>query len=144
MIKKTFIAVVIALVLGMGVFAVVSTTQAQDISTEEASVESAETAPAAPVAEPVEMENEYEYAYQYGEQNGATDPIMTQTRTRTQLRELQEDGECTGECDPQQLQIRQNLNTGQQAEMRQDRMNLMDGTNNGDCVPQGRGAGRTE
>ena len=126
MVKKTFIALIIALVLGLGVMGLVRTTHAQDIEVNEVSEEA--------IAVPVQMTTENELAHQYGDQN-AGEPIMTQTRTR--LRELQENGECTGECDPQQLRLHQNLGADNQPELKQQRLD--DGTCTGDGVPQRRG-----
>ena len=146
--KKIFIAVIVALVVGLGVMGVVSTTYAQEADPQDDVVIEAA---GEPVSQPVEMENEFEFAYQYGNQNGE-DPIMTQSQTRTRLRELQEDGECTGECDPQQIRLQQNLGAENQPEMRQQRLNDSsgdgisngpgDGICTGDGVPQRRGGGR--
>jgi len=137
MMKKTIITLVITLVLAAGVLGVVRTTYAQDIDTEsvETLSEDAAVPDEVPVCEPVMAEYAYEYAYEYavqfGDQNGETQPVMTQTQTRSRL--LQE-GECTGECDP--IQQRLNLGAGNQGQMKMQRLQLGDGTCNGDCVPQ--------
>lgn len=127
--KKIVILSALVLVLFIGVFGIVNTTHAQEVEVEES--------PVMQVMAQEEAAFENQYTYQYGEGNGETDPILTQTRTRTQLRELQ-DGECVGDGD--QLQIRQQLHVNEnKAEMRQQRLNLTDGTCDGDCVPVRRG-----
>jgi len=134
--KKTFVALLIVIGLVAGVLVYVGTTYAQEVTPEETTEDS--------VSEPLEMQNEFEYAQQNGNQAGVDEPIMTQARTRTQLQELQEDGECTGECDPQQIRLQQNNQVGAQGELRQQKMNLENGVNNEDCIPQGQGRGRSQ
>jgi len=134
MIKKILVIAVMTLVVTAGVLGVVSTTHAQELEPVEVNETPEELA--VPVVEPEEAAFEYEYAFQYGEQNGDNEPILTQTRTRTQLRDLQ-DGECTGESDPQQLRL--NTGAGNQGVMKQQQLHLNDGTCDGDCVPQGQG-----
>ena len=140
MMKKLVVAVLVALVVGLGMMGVVGKTFAQETSPEEDVVVES-------VSEPVEMEYEFEFAYQNGNQNGE-DPIMTQSQTRTRLREQQEDGECTGECDPQQIRLEQHLGAENQPEMRQQRLNddSCNGVCNGTCTGEGaiqrRGGGR--
>jgi nitrate/TMAO reductase-like tetraheme cytochrome c subunit len=134
--KKTFIALLIVIGLVAGVLVYVGTTYAQEVTPEETTEDS--------VSEPLEMQNEFEYAQQNGNQAGVDEPIMTQARTRTQLQELQEDGECTGECDPQQIRLQQNNQVVAQGELRQQKMNLENGINNGDCIHQGQGRGRSQ
>jgi hypothetical protein len=125
MIKKIAILTALALALMVGVFGMVNTTHAQEIEAQES--------PEVQVMAQEEASFEYQYTYQYGEGNGDAIATATQTQTRTRLRELQ-DGECVG--DGEQLQIRQQLHVNQnQAEMRQLRQNLGDGTCNGECTP---------
>lgn len=122
MIKKFVLLSALALVVVFGVFATVNPTHAQEIETEES--------PVAQVMVQEAAELEYAYEYQYGEGNPEVDPIQTQTRT--QLREHM-DGECVGDGD--QLQIRQQLHTNEtQGVMRQQRLNMGDGTCTGDCT----------
>lgn len=129
MIKKIAILSALALVLTIGVLGTVNTTHAQEIEADES--------PVVRVTVQEQAAFEYQYAYQIGDGNEDVDPIMTQSRTRTQMGELQ-DGECVGDGD--QLQIRQQLHVNEhKAEMRQQRLNLADGTCNGDCVPVRRG-----
>ena len=121
MIKKIFAAMMITLVLAIGVFAVVKTTYAQDIVAQEDDD--------GPATDPQQETLEYEFSYQNGECLGDGEPIRNQTRSR----ELQ-DGECTGECDPQQLRLQEG--PGAQGTMRQQRLNLGDGECTGDCDPE--------
>lgn len=115
MFKKIMIALVIALVVGVGILGVVNTTYAQDDDVNSEAVTEPEQAT-------VETEN------QFGEMVGEAIP------NRMRLRELQ-DGECTGECDPQQL--RQYQSEEKQA-IRQEhqQQRLENGECTGECVPQ--------
>lgn len=125
MIKKIIFLSAIALVLAMGVFGTVSTTHAQDAEVEET-----------PVVQVVALEPAslaYEVTFQEGDSVDDADVLMAQTRTRTQLQEHQ-DGECLGDGD--QLQIRQQLHTHENAGMMgQARLRQGDGTCDGDCIP---------
>jgi hypothetical protein len=128
MIKKTMIVLAMTLVVAVGILSVVNTTYAQELS---ASVDTLD-----PNLEPEEASYAYQNAFQYGEGNGDHDPELTQTRTRTQLRDLQ-DGECTGDGEPQQLRI--NQGAGNQGLRRQQQKSLQDGSCNGDCVQLNQG-----
>lgn len=125
MFKKIALFSALAILLAAGVFGMVNTTHAQEVEAEEP--------PVAQVMAQEEASYEYEYTYQYGDGNGEVDPIMTQSRTRTQTRELQ-DGECVGDGEQLQIRLQQHTNENK-GEMRQQRLNVGDGTCNGDCVP---------
>lgn len=112
MIKKIFAGVLIALVLVVGVLGFVNSVQAQE--TEPIAVQEQETL-------------ELEYEFQNGDQLGDGEPIRNQTR----LRELTE-GECTGECEPQQLRLHEG--NGGQGTMQQQQQQLGECT--GECDPQ--------
>ncbi len=121
MIKKTFVALLIAVILGIGVLSVVNTTYAQDTA-EELAVD-------AYVPQPDEAAYTYEYSLQVGIQNGEYEPVMTQTRTRSHMGEYG-DGECDGE--PIQLRLQEHKSTMQ---MRQENRQMQDGSCNGECTP---------
>jgi hypothetical protein len=125
MIKKTFVALLIAVILGIGVLSVVNTTYAQDISTE--------LTDDAYVPQPVNEAYTYEYQLQVGEQNGDYEPVMTRTRTQSRMGEYG-DGECDGE--PIQLRLQEHKSTMQ---MRQENQQMQDGSCNGECTPLRRG-----
>ena len=115
MFKKMMIALVIALVVGVGILGVVNTTYAQD---DDVTLE----AVTGPEQETIEAENEF------GEMVGEA------IQNRMRSRELQ-DGECTGECDPQQLRLYQ---SAEKQAMRQahQQQRLNDGECTGECDPQ--------
>jgi hypothetical protein len=96
MIKKIFVALVITVVLGAGVFGLVKSTFAQNVDTDEVET----------TAEPVLQGEEFEYQYQNGECTGECtgDGDQTQTQLRQQLH--LNDGTCDGTCTGDQLQTR--------------------------------------
>ncbi len=126
MIKKVFVGMTIALVLFAGIFAFAKTSFAQDDTTE-AETEEIE----APVMEA--LENEYQY--QNGPNSAEVDAIMTQTRTRS--RELAENGECTGECVPEQKRLQEGSGVGSGGP--QQKQNLGVDKWNATGEPQGNG-----
>ena len=119
MIKKIFVGTLIALVLVVGVLGYVNSAQAQEMG------------PQGETTEPIAVQEQetlaLEYEHQNGDQLGDGEPIRTQTR----LRELEE-GECTGDCEPQQLRLQEG--DGDQGVMQQQQQQLGECT--GECDPQ--------
>lgn len=127
MIKKTFVALLIAALLGIGVLSVVNTTYAQDIPEE---LVEDQISP-----QLVEAAYTYEHSPQGGEQNGEYEPVMTQTRTRSQSH-LGEYGE--RECDGEPIQLRQQEHKST-LQIRQENRQVQDGSCNGECTPLRKG-----
>lgn len=123
MIKKLSILLVLAIGFGFAAFGIVNPTHAQEAESPEMDTA---TGP-----EREELAYQFAYSFQLGDQLRGQEPVSNhhQTRTRTQLGEFQGD-ECPGEGERQQLQIQlgENLN-----EMRQTRLQLKDGSCNGQC-----------
>ncbi len=126
MIKKTFVALLIAVILGIGVLSVVNTTYAQDIP-EEFIVDEY-------IPQPLEAAYTYEYQLQVGEQNGEVEPVMTRTRTQSHMGEYGE-GECDGE--PIQLRLQEHKSNMQ---LRQGNRQMQDGSCTGECTPLRKGS----
>lgn len=124
MIKKIWVVLTITALFAVGVMAVVTATYAQD-------AQEVETQGDMQVSDPemTEETNAYNKRYQNGSQNGETDPIETQTRTQT--RELLIDGDCTGECEPQQLHLNEGIDN--QGTMLRNQENLSEGECAGEC-----------
>jgi hypothetical protein len=125
MFKKSVILSALALVLTIGVFGTINTTHAQDIVMADS--------PDVQVNAPADAQVEVQLIEQSGDDGEEIEPLLTQTRTQSRLHVLP-DGECVG--DGEQLQIRQQLHVNEaNSEMRQQRLNLGDGTCNQDCLP---------
>jgi hypothetical protein len=125
MFKKSVILSALALVLTIGVFGTINTTHAQDIVMADS--------PDVQVNVPADAQVEVQLIEQSGDEGEEIEPLLNQTRTQSRLHVLP-DGECVG--DGEQLQIRQQLHVNEaNSEMRQQRLNLGDGTCNQDCLP---------
>jgi|GEM_PF-3609864 len=125
MFKKSVILSALVLVLTIGVFGAANTTHAQDIVMADSTD--------VQVNVPADAQVEVQLLEQSGDEGEEIEPLLNQTRTQSRLHVLP-DGECVG--DGEQLQIRQQLHINEaNPEMRQQRLNLGDGTCNQDCLP---------
>ena len=123
MLKKLLIGLTIAIIMIVGVFSLVKTTYAQEITTTPENTDD--------VTLPVPQTLEYENMVQSGSLNGEVEAVQAQTRTR--LFETQE-GECDADCEPQQL--REQIGITGEGIRQQDQLNQGEFDCTGDCVPQ--------
>jgi len=146
MIKKIFVALVITVVLGVGVFGFVKSTFAQDITTEETEVTTEET-----TCEPVLMRQQLSNSeFETRECTGDCDDML-QTQTRTQMGPYGgNDGVCPnledGVCPEEKLQTRQQLGlTNGAGTMQRSNLQLnADGTCTGECDDMTQTQSRTQ